>query len=178
MALQVTTLGGGGRHTATAAPGRSEKEEEDEYEPCTGCGFEATTEVIGRDGLTYGVCSYCEDRIREQEAEDDDYLECADCGASLGPGRTPTQFIHLTKGDFWLCPDCWTAADHEEDYLEYCSCSETVYWKAHDGSISCYWCFREVRNVEHCDCPVPSIDKETPNHCLFCKGAVMNKKDE
>ena len=181
MALQVTTRGGGGRHTATATPGRSERWEEDTA-LCSGCGFEATTEVIGRDGLVYDLCTTCEIGLREQEEEtweeENDYLECADCGVSLGPARAPTQFLHLTKGDFWLCPDCWTNADHEEDYLEYCTCPNKLYWKAQDEPMGCYWCCREVKYVEHCDCPVPSTDKETPNHCLFCKGAVMNKKDE
>lgn len=173
MALQVTTLGGSAAQSGTAASGRIEE--------CSGCGFKATVQVIGRDNLIYDLCETCEIGLRDQEAEvweEDLILECADCGISLGPAHAPCRFLHLSKGAFWLCSDCWCNADHEEDYLEHCNCNETVYWKPEDEPMSCYWCCRPVKYVQHCGCPVPSVDKETPDHCLFCKGAVERKKDE
>jgi hypothetical protein len=172
MALQVTTLGGSAAQSGTAASGRIEE--------CTGCGFVATTVYQGKDGKPYAVCLDCKGRLDEQQEYgwEDDELQCADCGTTLGPSRAPCRFLHLSKGAFWLCSDCWCNADHEEDYLEHCNCNETVYWKPEDEPMSCYWCCRPVKHVQHCGCPVPSVDKETPDHCLFCKGAVERKKDE
>jgi hypothetical protein len=137
----------------------------------------------GKDGLTYALCAGCEVTLREQEAEEedgweDDELECADCGVSLGPHRAPYRFVHLWKGSFQLCETCWCDADHEDDFLQNCNCRERVYWKDEDEAVSCYWCCRPVKTITHCECPVPSIDKETPNHCVFCKGAYLPKKDE
>jgi hypothetical protein len=43
-------------------------------------------------------------------------VECADCRKAPAT-RT---FLHMTKGHFPLCDDCFMDADHEEDYLEYC----------------------------------------------------------
>lgn len=175
MALSEITLGAGTAQSGMTSPGR--------YMECSGCGFEATCDHEGRDGKTYPFCEDCLWRIREmedidRELEEADCQECADCGAALGPDLPPCRFLHLTKGVFWLCSDCWVNADHEEDYLENCTCSDKVYCKLGEESLSCYSCWKPVKHVQHCDCPVPSIDKETPNHCLFCKGAVMNKKDE
>ncbi len=177
MALQYNTLGGGAAHSGTATPGRYE-----ETALCSGCGFDATAEVIGRDGFVYSVCGSCEMRLQEQEPEeeedwDDDELDCADCGTSLGPSRAPIRFLHLTKGAFWVCSDCWVNADHEDDYLVYCNCEDRIYWKPEGGLMSCDWCCRPVKHIQHCECPVPSTDKETPNHCVFCKGAVERKED-
>ena len=177
MALNVSTLGAGSARSGKTSPGR--------YTECSGCGFEATCDHKGRDGNTYPFCEDCLWRVKEVEEvdrqleeEEVEELECADCGMSLGPSRAPLQFLHLAKGAFWLCSDCWVNADHEDDYLENCNCSDRIYWKPDDAPMSCYWCCRPVKHVQHCDCPVPSIDKETPDHCLFCKGAVVNKKDE
>ncbi len=171
MALHYNTLGAGAAHSGTASPGRSE-----ELNVCSGCGFEATTTIEGRDGLTYAVCADCEVTLREQEAEEEDYSSelCADCG------KVPAQcrFVHLTKGEFWLCARCWSWADHEDDFLEVCHCGVPIHEVGEDKKVTCADCTREVTYPMHCECPVPCTLSEHPDHCFFCKGVVVRLTDE
>jgi len=169
MALHDNTLGAGAAHSGTASPGR--------INTCTGCGFDATMTIEGKDGLTYAVCADCEVTLREQEGgweeEVPDQL-CADCGKVPAECR----FVHMDKGEFWLCRRCWHWADHEDDYLEICSCSTRVYQQGPEGTITCGDCKRTVHRAFHCQCPVPATVPEDRNICVFCHGAVVHVEDE
>lgn len=167
MALHYNTLGGGAAHSGTAAPGRYE-----ELNVCTGCGFDATTAMEGKDGLTYAVCADCEVTLREQEEAAHEW--CADCGKVPAERR----FVHLTKGEFWLCASCWMGADHEDDYLEVCTCGVALYHQVEGQSFHCLDCARPVKHVMHCQCPRPSTAADHPNYCAFCQGAVVHVEDE
>jgi hypothetical protein len=173
MALNDTTLGGGAALSGTAAPGRT-----DELNVCSSCGFEATTAIEGKDGLTYALCAGCEVTLREQEAEgewEEEEVLCADCGKVPATHR----FIHLWKGEFWLCAPCWSWADHEDDFLEACSCGQPLYEQGEDNKVYCGECNRSVNSIQHCECPIPSTSYASfPTHCVFCKGFVARVKDE
>ena len=177
MALNDTTLGGGAAHSGTAAPGRT-----DELNVCSGCGFDTDRTLVGKDGLTYAVCADCEVNLREAEAEGWDETEllnpeevpCADCGKEAATIR----FVHLWKGEFWLCRSCWHWADHEDDYLETCTCGSQRIYKAEEHKVVCGDCHREIKHVVHCQCPLAPTLTEHPNHCIFCKGFVAPPKNE
>jgi hypothetical protein len=172
MALNDNTLGGGAALSGTAAPGRT-----DELNVCSSCGFEATTAIEGKDGLTYALCAGCEVMLREQEAEEEEEWEevlCADCGKVPAECR----FVHLWKGEFWLCRSCWYSADHEDDYLDVCGCWPPIHEQGEDKKVHCAECNRDVKYIIHCECPIPSTLSEHPNHCVFCRGAVLRLSDE
>ena len=177
MALNDNTLGAGAAHSGTASPGRT-----DELNVCSGCGFDTDRTLVGKDGLTYAVCADCEVNLREAEAEGWDETEllnpekipCADCRKEPATIR----FVHLDKGEFWLCRSCWHWADHEDDYLEFCTCGLPTHRIGKDEKVSCDECKREVKHLMHCNCPVPCTLHGNKDHCIFCKGFVTHFKDE
>jgi len=69
--------------------------------------------------------------------DDHDVYYCDDCGKE----PAVTQFIHLTKGEYFLCAGCWQSADHEEHYLQYCECSDPF---LSDDCKQCWKCNREI----------------------------------
>jgi hypothetical protein len=184
MALHYNTLGGGAARSGTAAPGRSE-----EINVCSGCGFLATTEVEGRNGGLYPMCGSCEFVYREQEEE---IAWCQECDQALASNYTglcdgchfpepcedcrvmpaTTRFLHLSNGAYHLCDECFIAADHEDDYLEVCTCWHPVHIKEED-SLRCEECMRTIKAPMHCQCPVVATAADYPNHCLLCAGAVI-----
>lgn len=186
MALHYNTLGGGAALSGTAAPGRSE-----EITVCSGCEFLATTEVEGRNGGLYPMCGSCEFVYREQEAE---IVWCRECDQALASGLSgadqlcsdcyidpcddcrempaTTRFVHLWKGDYLLCDGCYAAADHEDDYLEVCTCDDPVHFMD-EGKLRCSECMRTIKVPMHCHCPVLATAAGNPNHCLLCAGAVV-----
>ncbi len=165
MALHYNTLGGGAAQSGTATPGRYE-----DLNVCTGCGFESTIQIVGRDGLEYDLCETCEIGLREQEAEQE---WCEDCAAA----PAVCVFMHLDGRVFNLCDFCYYAADHEEDYLKFCECPTP---EISEEGTQCWKCNREVRPYEEplCDCPVPSVIHDEPDHCVFCMGAIPKPKEE
>ncbi len=88
---------------------------------------------------------------------------CEDCYYCDDCGETPatTRFLHLTKGEFFLCETCWLSADHEEDYLE-------------EPDWSC-----DENREALCECPVPVLSVEHHgNYCIFCWGPVVPLTEE
>ena len=84
---------------------------------------------------------------------------CDDCGEV----PATTRFLHLTKGEFFLCDLCMAAADHEEDYLE----NRDDHWE------------EEEEKYALCECPVPVLLVEHHgNYCIFCWGAVVPLTEE
>ena len=169
MALSDNTLGAGAARSGMTSPGRSDE--------CSGCGFRATCDYEGRDGVLYPFCEECFWRFKEQE-EVELYLEawveeepeepcedCQECDAT-------TRFVHLTKGEFFLCDACFAAADHEDDYLEFCTCVYPHHEKKGDV-IRCAECMRSIKAPMHCQCPVFATDPDKPNHCVLCWGLVV-----
>jgi len=69
--------------------------------------------------------------------DDHDVYYCDDCGKE----PAVTQFIHLTKGEYFLCAGCWPSADHEEHYLQYCECDNPF---LSDDCKQCWQCNREI----------------------------------
>jgi hypothetical protein len=106
-------------------------------------------------------------------SDDAEGVYCDDCCKN----QAKKQFLHLTKGEFSLCDDCWLSADHEEDYLENCSCACPTYVVSGE-EVNCDECSRKVQYLSHCDCPISSILPEAPNNCVFCKGVVMPYVDK
>jgi hypothetical protein len=173
MAQSQNTLGGGAGKTGTAAPGRSD--ETTDIKACTGCGFKATTEFEGRDGELYPMCEVCDVHLREQEAEEGFEEEtCADCRKEPATRR----FMHLHKGEFFLCEGCFGMADHEDDYLEVCTCPNPTPARGAGAALECMECLRDIKTRRLCECPVVSRADEQRGTCDVCHGLVVKAKDE
>ncbi len=94
-------------------------------------------------------------------------VSCADCRTAPAT-RT---FLHLTKGHFPLCDDCFIGADHEDDYLEYCNHHWDCPPPLPDAPV-CRYCERLVR---WCSCRSPDAfgwGYLGLRRCLQCDGFV------
>lgn len=140
---------------------------------CSACGAVATTEVEDRNGGSCSLCDNCEVWLRETEAELADLAEtlrgqeCQDCRHEPATHR----FLHMHKGEFFLCASCFTSADHDDDYLERCDCA----WpEGEPGQTNCDLCRRELRQVQFycsCEAPVTNNDLERVD-CRACYGRI------
>ena len=149
---------------------------------CTGCGVKATTEFEARDGTLHPVCDHCDVHLREQDAEmGDGEWEilvvddiCADCKKEPATRR----FLHLHKGEFFLCDGCWQMADHEDDYLEVCTCSNPLPAVGAAATLQCMDCLRTIKHRSFCECPVVDKADEDKGSCSFCYGLIVKLKDD
>jgi hypothetical protein len=116
----------------------------------------------------------CDVHLREQEAEEGFEEEtCADCRKK----PATRVFMHLHKGEFFLCDGCWQMADHEDDYLEVCTCSSPTPAKGAGAQAQCMDCLRKLQAWRWCMCPV--VDKaDEGKYCSLCYGLVPKPKDE
>jgi hypothetical protein len=136
---------------------------------CTECGADATLEVLGLDDQLYLLCLKCREAFEEAETRRE--LEgklCEDC--QFRPADHI--FYHMKKGQFCLCERCWTWADHEDDYLDYCECP----WPAGDPmDITCMRCRRSLREAKsHCACEKPTVTESEQQDCRACGGRISS----
>lgn len=139
---------------------------------CSECGAVATTELEDEHGEMWPLCANCDVWWRETQAELADQAEalngqrCQDC--RLQPATC--RFVHLRKGEFFLCDNCFGWADHEDDYLENCQCE----WPEGDpGQTDCDLCRRPLPTVAfYCACAAPVVKDEQRVNCRSCNGRI------
>lgn len=119
---------------------------------CSECGDQATTELEDASGVVWPLCANCDVWWRESEAEREAMNGmCQDCSAN----PVTCRFVHLHKGVFYLCDECFGFADHEDDYLEYC---DHAYPDVQAGQTHCNLCRRQPRDMfaEMCERLAPA----------------------
>ena len=134
---------------------------------CSECGANATTEIHGEDGKTYPMCANCDVWWRESQAEDEEVITgiCQDCQRAPATCR----FVHLRKGEFFLCGGCFSWADHEDNYLDHCDCG----WpEGAPGQTNCDRCHRSLRESVPCDCAEPVTYGYERIDCRGCGGRI------
>ena len=134
---------------------------------CSECGDNASTELLGTDGIMYPLCANCDVWWRETQAEEDAVSgTCQDCHR----GPATRRFIHLRKGEFFLCGGCFSWADHEDDYLEHCDCGVP---EGETGQTHCSRCTRVLRaTTAFCSCAVPETRGLERIDCRLCWGRI------
>lgn len=136
---------------------------------CSECGDIATTELAGEDGVMYPLCVNCDLWWRETQADEEEEIisgMCQDCHQ----GPATRRFIHLRKGEFFLCGGCFSWADHEDDYLEYCDCGAP---EGETGQSHCSRCTRVLRaTTAYCTCAVPETRGLERIDCRLCWGRI------
>lgn len=139
---------------------------------CSECGAVATTELEDEHGEMWPLCANCDVWWRETQAELADQADaiqgmCQDCR------REPAtcKFVHLHKGVFYLCDDCFGMADHEDDYLERCECAVPEGWV---GDSTCFACRRPLPPATvYCTCAAPVVTRDIEQiNCKSCHGRI------
>ena len=186
MAFNSTiALGGGAAQSGTAASGSYA------MAGCDMCGAEAITLYRGVSPLCFSCDVHVRESAEAEEHEQEDICgPCDDCGVN----EARCLFLHLDGRRFHLCSMCWSAADHEPDYLMFCECripeaekssdycghcffkipSEQVGWEeGYEAEGTAFDFLDDEDEVESsCDCPVPCLEFKGDEVCFFCKGRV------
>lgn len=138
---------------------------------CSECGTLATTELADEHGELWPLCANCDVWWRETQAELADQSEairglCQDCGREPATCR----FLHLRKGTFYLCENCFGMADHEDDYLDYC---DHAFPEGEAGDTYCSLCRRQLREPDaYCMCAAPVMKGLERINCQSCCGRI------
>jgi hypothetical protein len=162
-----------------------ETADEIKYNVCGSCELaDATHKYTLEDGTVLEVCEGCfllpegggcdecgsdTDFTEEYQTEDGEFRnlcencrpkEKCDCCKKQPPTET---FMHRDSRLFQLCADCFTGADHADDY------------GADFGSVPR---IRKNGREKFCECPI-TCNTMTTTRCDFCYGIVVtNKKEE
>lgn len=89
-------------------------------------------------------------------------VPCWDCRQAPAT-RT---FLHMTKGHFPLCDSCFEFADHDDDYLETCTCLHP------EGAPDATICRACTRVIVRCTCQNPAHFGIWGRRCFTCNGVT------
>lgn len=139
---------------------------------CSECGAAATTELEDEHGEMWPLCANCDVWWRETQAELADQAaalreqQCQDCHREPATCR----FLHMYKGEFFLCEGCFGWADHEDDYLERC---DHAFPEGEPGQTNCDLCRRPLPPADaYCTCTTPVTRDFERINCRSCCGRI------